>query len=443
MRGDRPLALVNQKHNYMKKGLYLLMIVSLPGMTNAQLGGLINKAKSKVESRINNKVDQSMDKALDAAEGKNTAGPTAAAPEASRGEETAPAKKGVTSYSRFDFIPGEKVLYSEDFAQDAIGELPVNWNASGKGEVMTLEGKSGKWLRIFQNNTYLSGNKKSFGENFTVEFDMMYYFEPKVSGYVLPTVNFGLLSSGGEDNSDNAFLKQQNTYNSTEIAIHPYGSGGARVESGKQRNYNYTSDRITLNDYQKDFNKVLHYSIQVQKQRLRLWINEAKIFDIPRAVNLGDTLNQLFFNLEGSNYKDDEIGLFLSNIKIATGLPDTRHKLIEEGKFSTTGILFDAQSAVIKPESFGVVKEIATVLKENPSVKVKIIGHTSSDGDDAANLELSKQRAAAVKDLLVKDYGIEEGQLKAEGKGETQPVGDNKTKEGKMQNRRVEFVKEG
>ena len=173
-----------------------------------------------------------------------------------------------------------------------------------------------------------------------------------------------------------------------------------------------------------------------------MWINEAKVFDIPRAINLGDTLNQIFFDLEGSNYKDEEIGVFINNIKIATGLPDSRHKLIEEGKFSTTGILFDVQSAVIKPESNGVVKEIATVLKENPSVKVKIIGHTSSDGDDAANLELSKQRAEAVKALLMKEYGIEEGRLKSEGKGETQPVGDNKTKEGKAQNRRVEFVKE-
>jgi OmpA-OmpF porin, OOP family len=307
---------------------------------------------------------------------------------------------------------------------------------------MTIDGKGGKWLRAFQGNTYLSGNKESFGENFTVEFDMIYFFEPKTPGYVLPTINFGLLSSGEMDNADNQFLKEQNYYNSTEIAIHPYGNGGARVVSGKNRGTSFSSDRITLNDYQKDFNKVLHYSLQVQKQRLRIWINEAKVFDIPRAINLGDTLNQIFFNLEGSNYKDEEIGVFISNIKIATGLPDTRHKLIEEGKFSTTGILFDAQSAVIKPESFGMVKEIATVLKENGSVNIKIIGHTSSDGDDAANLELSKQRAAAVKDLLVKEYGIEEGRLKTEGKGETQPVADNKTKEGKAQNRRVEFVKE-
>jgi OmpA-OmpF porin, OOP family len=426
----------------MKKGLLILSIVTLPCLVQAQLGGLINKAKAKVDSRINNKVDQSMDKALDQVEGKASGGSATTQTDEGSTEGVAPAKKGITSYSKFDFVPGEMILYTEDFAQDAIGELPTNWNASGKGEVMTIDGKHGKWLRAFQGNVYLSGNKRSFGESFTVEFDMIYYFEPKTPGYVLPNMNFGLLSSGDKDNADNQFLKEYNYYNSTEISISPYGSGGARVVSGKNRGTTFTSDRITLNDYQQHFNKVLHYSIQVQKQRLRLWINEAKIFDIPRAINLGDTLNQIFFDLDGSNYKDEEIGVFISNIKIATGLPDTRHKLIEEGKFSTTGILFDVQSAVIKPESYGVVKEIASVLKENPSVKVKIIGHTSSDGDDAANLELSKQRAEAVKALLMKEYGIEEGRLKSEGKGETQPVGDNKTKEGKAQNRRVEFVKE-
>jgi outer membrane protein OmpA-like peptidoglycan-associated protein len=80
-------------------------------------------------------------------------------------------------------------------------------------------------------------------------------------------------------------------------------------------------------------------------------------------------------------------------------------------------------------------------MKENAGLKVKIVGHTSSDGDDAANLELSKKRAAAIKDALVKDHKIEEARLQTEGKGETQPVGDNKTKEGQVQNRRVEFIK--
>jgi outer membrane protein OmpA-like peptidoglycan-associated protein len=113
----------------------------------------------------------------------------------------------------------------------------------------------------------------------------------------------------------------------------------------------------------------------------------------------------------------------VSNIKIATGVPDTRHKLVEEGKFSTTGILFETNAATIKPESNGVLKDVADAIKSNTGIRVKIIGHTDSDGTDAANLELSKKRAEAVKAALVNDWKIDAVQLETDGKGEAQPVG--------------------
>ena len=162
---------------------------------------------------------------------------------------------------------------------------------------------------------------------------------------------------------------------------------------------------------------------------------------MPKGVPNGVVMNQVYFEVGYTNYKEDQYAVYVSNIKVATGKPDTRHKLVEEGKFSTTGMLFDFQSAVIKPESYAVVKEIAGVLKENASIRIKVVGHTSSDGDDRANMELSKKRSAAVKDMLVNEFGLDASRLETEGKGETQPVADNKTQEGKMLNRRVEFIK--
>ena len=186
----------------------------------------------------------------------------------------------------------------------------------------------------------------------------------------------------------------------------------------------------------------MHVAIQVQKERFRMWINQEKVCDFPKAVALGYVMNQLHFEIHASSYKEEQYGYFINNLKIAKGIPDTRHKLIEEGKFSTTGILFDVNSDVIKPESYGVVKGIAAVLKEHGDVKVKIVGHTDSDGKDADNLALSTKRAAAVAKLLAEEFGIDASRLESEGKGETQPAGDNKTKEGKATNRRVEFIKQ-
>jgi outer membrane protein OmpA-like peptidoglycan-associated protein len=133
--------------------------------------------------------------------------------------------------------------------------------------------------------------------------------------------------------------------------------------------------------------------------------------------------------------------MFFCNLKLSVGAPDTRNKLITEGKFVTSGILFDVNSDKIRPESYGVMKDIANVLSENSSVRVKIIGHTDSDGSDADNLALSKKRAESVKTSLVKDFSIDVSRLETDGKGELQPVDKNTTPEGKANNRRVEFIK--
>lgn len=426
------------------KRITFLSLLFLPFIVQAQLGGLINKAKNKVNQRIDRKVDKAMDNELDRIEGKETT--TQAKPAEIKEEETS-TTSAITSYAKYDFVPGEKIVYSEDFTQDAVGELPIGWNTNNRGEVVTLNSIEGKWFRLIGNSKYLTSSKDTFSKNFTLEFDLVYNIEP--NGGVLPSMKFGFLSTSDEASNDNKFLNALNQYGMCEIdlAIHPAGkkkySEGyhALLKSHLDRNQYFRSERKSIDDLGKFGGKVSHVAVQVQGTRIRCWVNGFKIYDLPMALPTKYVFNQLFFELERSNYRDDELGYYISNIKVATGKPDTRHKLIEEGKFTTTGILFDHASAVIKAESYGVIKEIATTLTENPSVKIKIVGHTSNDGDDAANMELSKQRSAAVKAYLLKEFSIADSRIETEGKGETQPVADNKLKEGKAQNRRVEFIK--
>jgi len=430
--------------------LILVSLFVLPFTMQAQLGNLMNRAKNEIKHRVDNKIDRAMDDALDEAEGKgksNTAKPAESAATKTEASNETPEAASVVSYSKFDFVPGNKVVYADDFSQDEVGELPVGWNTNNRGEVITLSNVPGKWLRLIGNSTYLAGSKDTFSRNFSVEFDLIYDVEP--NGYGLPNVKFGVLASNGNPTSDNQFLSSPNIYQSTRIdlTLSPRGKKGysevfaARLYSSLNRSQFFASERKIVDDLGKYLRKVSHIAMQVQGTRIRCWVNDAKVFDLPMALPAEYVFNQLFFELEGSNYKDHELGYYIGNIKVAAGKPDTRHKFMEEGKFSTTGILFDFQSADIKPESFGVIKEMATVLKDNPNVRVQVVGHTSSDGDDAANMELSKKRAEAVKAALVKEFSIEASRIEATGKGETQPVADNKTKEGKMQNRRVEFIK--
>lgn len=430
-----------------KKILFVLLVAAVPFAADAQFDGILNKVKNKAKQRADNRVDREIDKGLDEIEGttKKNGGSTTNKPATTSPKQEAPEpveeKAAVKSFTKYDFIPGEHVLYYDNFEGEALAELPTNWNTSGTGEVTTLDKYPGNWLRMHKPFTYLSSNTKPFGENFTVEFDLI--LQLKNNGWSYPEFYFGLMASKDEPANGNNFLKNQSKYASLVTTLIPteFKNSRARINSYLAGRAHFTGDAKPVETLENYYGKPAHIAIQVQKERLRLWVNEEKLFDVPKGVPLGEIMNQVYFEVGHTNYKEDQYAIYVSNIKVATGKPDTRHKLVEEGKFSTTGILFDFQSAVIKPESYAVVKDIAAVLKEHSSLRIKVIGHTSSDGDDNANMELSKKRSAAVKDMLVNEFGLDPARLETEGKGETQPVGDNKTKEGKMQNRRVEFIK--
>lgn len=441
----------------MKKFLFLL-IAMIPAALFSQglLDRLKKKVQNKAEQRVEKNVDKTLDKGFDKVEDAAKPGsktPASKEPAAKEGVAIAEAtdgadkpvvaaETGLKSYSRFDFIPGEEIVYAENFEQDAVGEMPIGWNTTGNGEVVSLNNFPGKWMRLYQNTNYLTSNTKKFGDNYTVEFDVI--MQLKWMNHFYPYFSMAICASNDTVTTDNDFLKEYRKFAAVEPIIYPAETNYTKITitSYNDGKYHFRSDDKKFGYLEKFYGKPVHVSIQVQKERFRMWINQEKVCDFPKGVPQGYVMNQLQFQIHGSSYKEDQYGYYIGNLKIAKGIPDTRHKLIEEGRFSTTGILFDINSDVIKPESYGVLKGVANVLKENGDVKVRIIGHTDSDGNDAANLTLSQKRAAAVVKLLSEEFGIDVSRLQSDGKGETQPVGDNKTKEGKAANRRVEFIKQ-
>lgn len=108
------------------------------------------------------------------------------------------------------------------------------------------------------------------------------------------------------------------------------------------------------------------------------------------------------------------------------------------GCWAIYDVQFDSGKADIKPEYNDLLDEIAAVMNVNPGIKIVIEGHTDSEGDDSSNMQLSQQRANAVMNYLV-NAEVDAFRLRAIGKGESEPIGDNSTAEGKAQNRRIEF----
>jgi len=101
-------------------------------------------------------------------------------------------------------------------------------------------------------------------------------------------------------------------------------------------------------------------------------------------------------------------------------------------------IKFDTNKANIKPEFDGELKKVGDFLNEFPKAKGAIEGHTDNVGDKASNLKLSQRRAASVRDYIIKKFGIAPERIDAKGYGLAKPVADNKTKEGRAMNRRIE-----
>lgn len=112
----------------------------------------------------------------------------------------------------------------------------------------------------------------------------------------------------------------------------------------------------------------------------------------------------------------------------------------EKPSFILEGITFDFNKATIRPSSESTLKEAGSVMQRFSSVMVRIEGHTDSIGSDQYNQNLSERRANSVKDYLVKNFGIDPSRIETVGFGKSRPIADNKTEEGRAQNRRIEFV---
>ena len=123
--------------------------------------------------------------------------------------------------------------------------------------------------------------------------------------------------------------------------------------------------------------------------------------------------------------------------KAAAAMTETEAQMLEKGRV-TLNVEFDTGKTLVKPRYNKEIEKVAEVMKKYPELKVVIEGHTDNIGGAKYNQNLSQRRAEAIKNVMVKKYKIEASRLTAKGFGFSKPIADNKTKEGKQKNRRVE-----
>jgi outer membrane protein OmpA-like peptidoglycan-associated protein len=408
------------KSQVMKKIVAAILLVFLGFAQNTQaqiLDRLIKKAEEKVFRETEKKVDQSIDKTeTEKSKNENTS---------EKAVKNNQDKVAMQTYSKYDFIAGEKVVFFDDFTETAVGDFPPNWNTTASGEIVTNNVFTGNWFKMIGEGCVALDEGIKLPDNYTIEFDVIPY-----------TVN--------EDNVSFEYgfylYSAQNPKDLNEGGAVPGYNGGIKMSFGYRATYSaYNEEGYTISgekeDAKMEAGKKYRLSFWVQKTRLRVYQDQVKIFDLPKVFKPGMICNQMRFELWG------ESAPMITNFRIAAGLPDMRSKLITEGKLVSYGIYFDVNKDVVKPESYGTLKAIADVLKENPTVRIKIVGHTDADGADKSNLDLSKRRGESVKTELTKIFAIDASRLEFDGMGESKPIAPNDTQANKALNRRVEFIK--
>lgn len=422
-------------------------LILLSSTLSAQISGkrILNNAKKKaerkVENRIERRIDRGVDKTLDTVEDaidgkekpKDNAQKKEEKPNQSAKNEQVAApepqaevinQKPALNWAQFDFVPGSEIIFEDNQENEKNGEFPSKWDlAGGQAENAIFDGVNVIMFRRCNMNgadgivPLLKNSKEDYlPEEFTIEFDA-WFDNPNHTYrvYLMDSKNQKTLEPTNNQNNRLYLRFSQNFADGRNISKGYYpgfsNSNFTKSESGWRR-----------------------ISISFNKRALKAYLDDARVINIPN-LEINPVGFTLAFHNPSGNYKG-----FVKNIRLAKGAVPLYDKVLTDGKFVTTGIKFDVNKATIKPESIGTINYVVTMMKDNPDLRFAVEGHTDSDGDENHNQKLSEARAKAVMEKLI-ELGIATERLTYKGHGESKPMADNNSPEGKAQNRRVEFVK--
>ncbi len=339
--------------------------------------------------------------------------------------ESEAADTGSTAQPNFtaikaDFVPGERTIFADDFSDMTGDEPPPHWKIRGATPELRVAGNI-RELAFIGDSYDIYPNLNGLPRNFTMEMDL--HIE-KFSGQT--EQNFLFL---GKDGRTEVLKLAILVDNPADPGSKDRGKYSWRIGVGTEKEH--LGDKSLLTNW----DQLVKLALWVQNGRIRVYVNGERIFDF-NQVEIGDIASLHL------NYWVRNTTLLFQRVRFAECAPDFGQTIASSGKFVTHGILFDSDSDRIKPESAAIIQSIARGLTAHPDLKVEIDGHTDATGTPTHNMDLSKRRAEAVKNVLVAQFSVEAGRLTTIGYGSSKPLDSSNTPQGKAQNRRVEFVRQ-
>lgn len=312
-------------------------------------------------------------------------------------------------WSKYDFVPGDRVIFDDNLEGEENGEFPSRWDLmAGNVEVAEFGGDN---VIMFRDGApsiipYFTEAKEDYlPDVFTVEFDL-YCARSYFNLYLYDRKN----------------QKSGSPTGYTDLEISSYQMDFATSSSTHPDEKNLAERRW------------MHVSVAYTNGKLKAYMDETRLINIPRIDF--DPKGITFYTYHASN---DRL-FYVKNVRIAEGGVKYYDRVMEDGKIVANGIRFDTGKSTLKPESMGVINEIYELMEKYPEMEFSVEGHTDNVGDDSSNMALSADRAEQVMKTLI-EMGINGDRLSSKGLGESIPMDDNNNPEGRANNRRVEFVK--
>jgi hypothetical protein len=306
--------------------------------------------------------------------------------------------------SQSDFVAGANLIFQDDFSRDPVGDFPAKWNTNGEGQVVEIDNEPGKWLKIMQPTAVSPDLKKPLPENCTIEFDLYL----KGTSGAAPYIMFGLTSLSNVSSGE-VYRRR------ISATLQRYSKSGSILYA---KNIQKLGERkFALEGY---VDRVLHVSMSINKTRLRVYLGDEKVIDLPKVLTPEFRNNFFIASSVVIPYPDE--GVYISNIKIAAGEADARSllikQLLEEGTVVTDNIQFTGQSNEFSVESLPLLDGIGQTLQANPDMNIQInsIEETISEAKTMFSKDALKKKADKIKSYLVSKFKLKVNRIVTDAK---------------------------